>query len=213
MITATQWIRVLAHCGVRFTTATAWSNAFEARVQPDRFSCGRRELPDFLGQVLHETLMLEQLEEDLNYSAHRMTQVWPKRFPTIEAATPFAFKPKELANRTYGGRMGNTQPDDGWRYRGRGIPMITGFDNYVVISRLTGLPLLELPDLLGTPDGALRCGVLWWEKKIPDRAIGDVEAVTHAVQGQTLGILDRAALTTKARSALDEVDPPVPAGA
>jgi putative chitinase len=213
MIPAAQWTQVLAHCGVRLVTASRWGNAFEKRVQAASFSKGRAELPDFLGQVLHETLLLEHLEEDLEYSAHRLTEVWPHRFPTMEAAQPYAFHPVALANRTYGGRMGNHEPNDGWTYRGRGIPMITGHDNYQLVATLTGLPLVDLPDLLSTPDGALRCGVLWWEKRIPDSAIGDVEAVTQAVQGQELGLLDRQLLTGRARRALDLVDPPVVAAA
>ncbi|KSV77532.1 hypothetical protein [Sinorhizobium sp. Sb3] len=65
-----------------------------------------------------------------HYSAERLTQVWPSRFPAIASARPFARDPRKLANRVYGGRMGNAAPDDGWRYRGRGLPQITGKENY-----------------------------------------------------------------------------------
>lgn len=205
MITSTQWLRVLAYCGVHFTTAVGWAKVFEARVQPDLFNLQARELDDFVGQVLHETAMLERLEEDLNYSAERLTVVWPTRFPTLAAAAPFAHKPEALANKTYGGRLGNTKPGDGWLYRGGGIPMITGRDNYALLQQLTGLPLLDHPELLRTPDVSMRCAVLWWEKKIPDSAIDSVERVTRVVQGGVLGLDDRAQLTAKAGRALAEV--------
>lgn len=70
------------------------------------------------------------VEENLNYSAKRLTEVWPSRFPSIASATPYANNPQKLANKVYGGRLGNTGPDDGWRYRGRGLVQITGRDNY-----------------------------------------------------------------------------------
>jgi len=202
MITSAQWLHVLTSCTVRFTTAVQWAKIFEARVQPVSFNLGARELDDFVGQVLHETQLLEHLEENLNYSAKRLTEVWPERFPTIADAMPYAYNPEALANKTYGGRLGNTQPGDGARYIGRGIPMITGRDNYALLETLTGLPLLQHPELLASPDGAMRCGVLWWEKRIPDSAIDSVEKVTKAVQGKQLGLLDRKKLTELAGRSL-----------
>lgn len=79
----------------------------------------------------HETgARFAPVEENLNYSAKRLTQVWPSRFPSIAVAQPYANNPEKLANKVYGGRMGNTEPDDGWRYRGRGFVQVTGKDNY-----------------------------------------------------------------------------------
>lgn len=206
MITSAQWLRLLCYCGVRYLTAVQWAKIFEDQVQAEKFDLGVRELDDFVGQILEETQMLERLEENLNYSAKRMTEVWPARFPTLAAAAPYAYNPEALANKTYGGRMGNTAPGDGWEYRGRGIPMVTGHDNYALLAQLTGLPLLEFPDMLAKPDGALRCGVLWWEKKVPDSAIDSVERVTRAVQGGTLGLPDRTMLTQKAGLALKAIE-------
>lgn len=202
MITARQWLKVLVYCGVRFATAVNWAKVFEARVQPEAFNLGEREIDDFVGQLLHETGRLEHLEEDLNYSAKRLNEVWPNRFPTVGYAMPYAFNPEALANKTYGGRLGNVNPGDGWKYRGSGIPMITGRANYELVEKITGLPIVEHPELLRTPEGALVCGIAWWEKKIPDEAIDSVEKVTKIVQGAQRGIEDRASLTAKAGAAL-----------
>ncbi|KAB0570543.1 chitinase [Brucella pituitosa] len=97
----------------------------------------RRNLPDeqiayILATVFHETGgKMQPNEENLNYtSAARIRQVWPKRFATIAAAEPYVRQPQKLANKVYGGRMGNDSVNDGWTYRGRGLPHITGEDNY-----------------------------------------------------------------------------------
>ncbi len=88
-------------------------------------------LAAILATAYHETGgSMQPVEENLNYTAKRLTQVWPARFPTIARAEPYAGNPRKLANRIYGGRLGNVETDDGWRYRGRGLAQITGRANY-----------------------------------------------------------------------------------
>jgi len=201
-ISEARWLEVLTYCGVAARTALAWAPLFERHVQPGRFSQGSREIDDFVGQMLHETSRLEHIEENLNYRAARLTEVWPSRFPTVESAAPYAMNPVALAEKSYGGRIGNDEPGDGFKYRGRGIPMVTGKANYALLERLLGLPLVADPDLLRDPETALRCGVEWWEDRVPDSAIDSLERVTRAVQGGQLGLSDRRNLTERARKAL-----------
>lgn len=212
MITAAQWLQVLTYCGVRYTTAVVWSKIFEARVQVGAFNLGGRELDDFVGQVLHETQRLDVLEEALSYSADRIRQIggqspvgsrWRSLVPI---ADKIARRPREFANAVYGGRLGNTEPDDGFKYAGRGIPQVTGKDNYRLLEQLTGLPLLDNPEMLSDPDTAMRCGILWWERKIPDEAIDSIERVTRAVQGGQRAIDERRDLTAKAGRALASIN-------
>lgn len=205
-ITEARWLEVLTFCGVRAATALTWAPLFEKHIQPANFSLGARELDDYVGQVLHETGRLEKLVENLNYSAQRLTEVWPARFPTLEKAISCAWNPQGLAERVYGNRLGNHRQGDGWRYRGRGIPMVTGLDNYKLLQALTGEPLVERPELLEQPDIALRCSVHWWEKRVPDSAIDTIERVTKAVQGAQLALEDRRRLTEKAGAVLARVD-------
>lgn len=88
-------------------------------------------LAAILSEAYHETGgAMQPVSENLNYSAQRLTQVWPKRFPTLSAAKPYANNPRRLANKVYGDRLGNVDPDDGWLYRGRGLAQITGRANY-----------------------------------------------------------------------------------
>lgn len=88
-------------------------------------------LAAILATAYHETGgSMQPVEENFNYTAKRLMQVWPARFPTMASAEPYAGKPRKLANRIYGGRLGNIEADDGWRYRGRGLAQITGRANY-----------------------------------------------------------------------------------
>lgn len=208
MIEAPRWLAVLLHCGVRTATAVEWAPLFATHIQPERFSLGQREIDDFVAQVLHETSRLERLTENLNYRAERLMEVWPARFPTRSIAAMYQWRPEALANFVYGGRMGNDHDGDGFRYLGRGIPMVTGKANYMLLEQLTGLPLVSFPTLLAEPETALRCAVLWWERKVPDSAIDSLERVSRAVNGGTNGLEDRRLLARKAAEALAQLPAP-----
>jgi predicted chitinase len=111
----------------------------------------------FFSVAVEETGGLRTLTENLNYTALRAHQVFPWLFPTIEAAIPYAHHPEAFADRVYGGRMGNVNPVDGWRYRGQGLIQITGYDNFAMLERLTNLPLLNSPDLVTSDAYMLEC--------------------------------------------------------
>lgn len=204
MRNATDWKAVLVKCGVKPATAALWCEAFAAECQPEAFTLGVAEMDDFLGQVLHESGNLERVEEGLNYtSAERLCAIWPKRFPTPASAAPFVRNPRALANKVYGGRLGNSGPDDGWLYRGSGPIQVTGRDNFAALALATGLPLVSNPDLLRKPGReALRVCVAWWEGNVPDSVIGDIKRVRRAVNGGTIGLADTVAKTAKAQNAL-----------
>jgi putative chitinase len=202
MRAARDWNAVLLQCGVKPAVAAVWSEVFADVVKPDSFSKGDEEVDDFLGQVLHESAGLTRLAENLNYSAERLTQIWPGRFPTLADARPYARNPEALANRVYGGRMGNTAPGDGWRYRGRGPIQLTGKDNYAFVGDLVGQDLVALPELMEQPRYALEATIAWWERRIPDSMIGDPERVTRRVNGGLIGLADREELAEHARRAL-----------
>jgi putative chitinase len=199
---APEWYRILVTCQVKPTTAAIWSEVFAAVIGEDTFSKGDEDLRSFLGQVLHESRMLERLEEDLNYSAPRLCEVWPKRFPTIGSAAPYARNPEALANRVYGGRLGNSAPGDGWAYRGRGLIQVTGRSNYEMVQKVSGLRVLINPGLLSQPLPALQASVAWWERRVPDAVLHDTERVTLAVNGGTVGLPHREEMTELAARAL-----------
>lgn len=147
----------------------------------------------FVAQVGHESAGFSRLSEALGYSATRLRQVWPKRFPTQAIADACAHKPELIANKVYGGRMGNTEPDDGWRYRGRGLIQLTGKNNYALVSKLTGLDLVANPEQAGDPWLALTIASKFWAKNgfnaYADRR--DFRGLTRAINGGENGLADR----------------------
>jgi len=92
---------------------------------------------------------LQPIRENMTYtSAARIHAVWPSRFKTSAAAAPYVRQPQKLANFVYGGRMGNVGPNDGWLYRGGGLPQVTGRAMYAKIGKLIGADLVGHPDYI-----------------------------------------------------------------
>ena len=77
-------------------------------------------------------------------------------------ALSLARKPEAIANDTYGRRNGNTQPGDGWRFRGRGLLQVTGRANYRAAGAGLGLPLEDQPELLEQAEHAAQSAAWWW---------------------------------------------------
>lgn len=197
-----EWVSILYRLGVKPATASRWAPIFADVIKDDTFSEGDSELDDFLGQILHESGHLERIEENLNYSVDRLMAVWPKRFPTHAGAQLYARNPQKLAEKVYGGRLGNDEPGDGARYIGRGLIQVTGKDNYRAVGKAIGLDLVKHPDLLCDPATALRASIAWWEGNVPDAVLGDIVKVTKRVNGGTHGLAERKDITDDAREAL-----------
>ncbi|MGG5288855.1 glycoside hydrolase family 19 protein [Pseudomonas shirazensis] len=125
----------------------------------------RLRLAAFLAQIGHESGQLRVLVENLNYSAEALVRTWPSRF-TAQTAPAYARQPEKIANRVYGGRMGNgpESSGDGWRYRGRALIQLTGRDNYRAAGAALGLPLEDQPELLEQADHAAQSAAWWWAK-------------------------------------------------
>lgn len=85
------------------------------------------EAAHLLGQCHHESGGFRVMEENMNYSAQRLLQIFPKYFSATEAQS-YGGKPQAIANRVYANRMGNgpESSGDGWRYRGKGPLQLTG---------------------------------------------------------------------------------------
>lgn len=157
---------------------SGWPTAEAAGIEtPERIS-------QFLANIGTETGGLTDIEENLNYSAKRLTEVWPKRFPTLASAKPYANQPAKLANKVYGTRLGNKGGSDGWNYRGRGMMQTTGRDNY------RALGFEDNPGALSDPTVAFATAVREWKKRgcnaLADKR--DTTAIRRKINGGTNGL-------------------------
>lgn len=106
----------------------------------------------------------------------------------------------------YEGRsdLGNTQPGDGTRYKGRGPIQLTGRANYRAAGQALGLPLESNPELATRPDVAFRIATWYWDSRnlnqYADR--GDFSSITYKINGGYNGAADRNRLYAMAQSAL-----------
>lgn len=103
---------------------------------------------------------------------------------------------EELASgKAYEGRLdlGNTQPGDGPRYKGRGLIQLTGKRNYTLASLAMNLPLLEKPELLLEPANAVYVSFWFFENanlwKWCD--LNDFETLTKRINGGLNGLAHR----------------------
>jgi putative chitinase len=158
-----------------------------------------------MAQISHECGAGHDVVENMNYTAGRMMQVWPSRFPTMASAQPYAGNPRALANKVYNGRMGNVVgSDDGWNFRGRGASQTTGRDGYQRVAKATGLDVVNHPELLIDPAHFLECGVSDFVNCgcLPFAKADDVLNVTKRLNGGTVGLAQRQAWLAKWKAAL-----------
>jgi putative chitinase len=171
-----------------------------------------------MAQISHECGAGHDVVENLNYTAGRLMQVWPSRFPTMASAAPYAGNPRLLANKVYNGRMGNAVgSDDGWNFRGRGAAQTTGREGYARLAKVTGLDVVNHPDLVNDPTHFLECGVADFILCgcLPFAKADDVLNVTRRLNGGTIGLAQRQAWLAKWKAALGAgsvVLAPVPVG-
>ncbi len=167
----------------------------------------------FLAQVAHESNELRHLVENLSYSAPRLLQVWPRRFPTLETALPYERQPETLANYVYANRLGNGDEasGDGWRFRGRGLLQITGRDNYRAAGLALALTLESEPEQVETPAVAALVAAQFWQShglnELADERDGvdadaNFETMTVRINGGRVGLDARRAYWEKAKTAL-----------
>lgn len=160
----------------------------------------RLELAHFLAQCHHESGGFKKVVENMNYSSARLLQVFPKYFNEGNVQM-FASNPQRIANKVYGGRMGNVNPNDGWDFRGRGYFHLTGRANYELFEKETGLKVVDNPSLVATLYPMESAAWFWKRNKIHELCVDatdkTIALVTKKIQGGKLGLKERKELTHK----------------
>jgi putative chitinase len=168
----------------------------------------RPRLAHFAAQLGHESQGFSRVEENLNYTAPRLREVFGERFATNALAEPYARNPEALANLVYAARMGNgsVASGDGWTYRGRGLIQLTGRSNYRAAGTALGIGLESDPDQARTPwNAALIAGWFWSMRKVnadADQGAAGLAGVTKKINGGLHGIEDRRQRFERALAAL-----------
>lgn len=171
---------ILAFVGMRPMSAMLdLGSACAMSLPPSGIMDTSARLASFVGQACHETGGFRYLAE-----------IW--------GPTP--------AQRGYEGRadLGNTQPGDGYRFRGRGIFQTTGRANYAKAAAALSLPLLDHPELLEQPANAVRSACAFWQARglSAYADAGRDDDITHRINGGTNGIDDRRRLVARAKGLL-----------
>lgn len=177
--------RLAQAAGIPATRAMRWADPVSRSLDYAGIR-SRNEVAGFLAQVGHESGSFQYVRE-----------IW--------GPTP--------AQRRYEGRvdLGNTQPGDGYRYRGRGLIQITGRANY---ARLTErLRKLASPDFVAYPEAlesekwaSLSAADYWLDRKLSQYFLPDggvkFKALTRAINGGLNGLDDRLMRYERALAAL-----------
>lgn len=146
----------------------------------------------FLASIAVESLELTTLVENMNYKAETLCKTWPKRFPTIESATPYAHNPQKLANHVYCNRNGNGDEasNDGWNFRGRGPIQTTGRTNYTRATNKLGCDYISQPECITLPmQGSLAAAFFFSESGAFAKCdVGDMAGIRKCVNGGTIGL-------------------------
>ncbi|QJP95499.1 glycoside hydrolase family 19 protein [Pseudomonas fluorescens] len=140
---------------------------------------GRKRVAAFIAQLGHESGQLRYVRE-----------IW--------GPTP--------AQAKYEGRadLGNTQPGDGSKYRGRGLIQITGRANYAACGEALGLNLITQPELLELPQYAAMSAAWFWKQNgLNDLADRDqFNTITRRINGGLNGLQDRLEIWSRAQAVL-----------
>jgi putative chitinase len=155
-------------------------------------------LAHFLAQCGHESGGFRATQENLNYSAKGLNGIFKKYFPTEASAAAYARNPQKIANKVYGGRMGNglEASGEGYKFRGRGYIQLTGKENYTAFGKAIGEDILANPDKVASTYALLSAAWFFSKNGLHKMADGGatdavVTSITKRVNGGTIGLAYR----------------------
>lgn len=167
-------------------------------------------LAHWLGQMSVESAGFSRMVESLNYSVDGLLKTFGRHRISAADCAKFGRKPGQpanqnaIANIVYGGEwgrknLGNTEPGDGWRYRGGGVKQITGRANYREAGHEDDPDALRT-DIAASAEAAANFFVR--HRCIAPALADDVEAVTLKVNGGRNGLAERIAATKAAKAVI-----------
>lgn len=159
----------------------------------------KKRLALFVAHSLHESGGFNKLQESFAYKPDRLLAVFPSRVKTLSTANYLVAKGKEaIANFLYGNRYGNTGPNDGWLYSGKGLGGLTFKDNYINMQKIMkeygfDYDIVSNPFLLLDKTVATISFMCYWKSKnlnaYADK--NDIIGSTKAINGGLNGLEER----------------------
>lgn len=177
-------------------------------------------LAHFLAQVMHESDGLTIQGENLSYrTPARLMEIFGQGRHSAAIARDevpgLLGNPQRLAERVYGlgnkkkaDELGNTQPGDGYRYRGGGILQTTGRGNYRRIGEKCGVDFEAQPELVVSAEHALKPALAEWSEGNLNAAADrdDILTITKKINGGTNGLASRREWLAKLKPMITSVD-------
>jgi putative chitinase len=167
-----------------------------------------------MAQVLHESGGFTILYESLNYRSDALISMFSRARISIADAQQFGrtdqhpADQKMIGNTIYGGdwgriNLGNTQPDDGYNFRGTGLLQMTGRGSRTTIGTKLGVDLVNNPDNAADPQYLLAIACEEWNEKgcNPFADKDDILTITKKINGGTNGLDSRKDWLTKTKAA------------
>lgn len=163
-----------------------------------------RRIAAFIAQMAHES-GLRPRQENLNYEAKRMAEVWPARFSITgkrggapnRRSRELEHNPEALANVVYANRLGNGPPEsgDGWRFRGTGPLQVTGRANITAFGKSVAMTPEQAVEYARTLEGGIMAAAWFWEENDINRLADTpgVEDESRRINGGVNGLADRRA--------------------
>lgn len=195
--------------GLSLPDAEAWASAIRKAAAANDMNTIRR-VAAFIGQCAVESMGFTRRRENLNYSVagllggfgrHRISEADAKRLGRnpSEKSLPEE-RQRQIANIIYGGefgrtQLGNTQPDDGWIFRGTGPIQVTGRGNMTRFAQAIGMPLDQALEYAQTLEGGVAASAWFWEANDINR-LADTPGVadeTKRINGGDKGLAERKA--------------------
>jgi len=165
-----------------------------------------QRMAHFLAQAMQETGAFTLLRENMNYSAPLLLQIFgvdhhSAKITPAEAAT-LAHDPEAIAERVYGlgnphkaNELGNTQPGDGFAFRGNGVLQTTGRGSHRRMGQACGVDFEGNPNLVTAPEHALKPAFQEWSDGNLNAAAdaNDIVRITRVINGGLNGLDGRKA--------------------
>lgn len=162
-----------------------------------------RRVAAFITQMAHESDLTTR-SENLNYSVEGLLKTFGRHRISAADAQRYGRKAGQSANQQmiasciYGGpwgakNLGNTEPGDGWLFRGTGPLQVTGRDNFTRFAEAMAMPLPAALEYARTLEGGIMAAAWFWESNDINR-LADTPGVTDeskAINGGTNGLADR----------------------